>query len=187
MDPIAVMMDEHRFIEGVLNAAEGYAVSLEKGDAPSKDDLGRIVRFIREFADARHHGKEEDILFAALIENGFSREFGPVAVMLDDHDQARRLTAQLAGFAATPGIWTEAQRANAARVLRGYAELLRGHIWKEDNVLYPASKESLPSQVQAEVERKCTAFDEQRRISGEYNKLESLGKDLIQRYGGTVV
>ncbi|MBK9032944.1 MAG: tetratricopeptide repeat protein [Myxococcales bacterium] len=38
----------------------------------------------------RHHGKEEDLLFEAMVEHGFSREQGPLAVMLHEHGSAGR-------------------------------------------------------------------------------------------------
>ena len=40
-------------------------------------ELSRFVRFIREFADVRHHGKEENFLFEAMMAGGFPRDGGP--------------------------------------------------------------------------------------------------------------
>lgn len=70
MDPFATLNDEHRLIERVISALLSYASRIDHGADPA--DLGRFVgSLISGFADARHHGKEEDILFEAMIAAGF--------------------------------------------------------------------------------------------------------------------
>jgi hemerythrin-like domain-containing protein len=51
-----------------------------------------LIEFFRSYADRTHHGKEEDLLFPAMIEKGFSREQGPIHCMLADHEHNRALT-----------------------------------------------------------------------------------------------
>src|SRR5680860_1354935 len=62
---------------------------LEAGDPVEADDVQAAIDFIREYADRSHHAKEEDLLFPAMGEAGFPPEGGPVAVMLDEHDEGR--------------------------------------------------------------------------------------------------
>jgi hypothetical protein len=52
MDPIRVLMTEHRFIERFLDAARGCAARLADpaGSAPPRIDLARIAAFIRAYA-----------------------------------------------------------------------------------------------------------------------------------------
>jgi hemerythrin-like domain-containing protein len=185
MDPITLLMNEHRRIERVLDAVRGYAAGLRAdGAAPPRADLAGLVEFIREYADALHHGKEEAILFAAMCRHGFSADGGPIAVMLAEHDEGRRHVAAMAEIAGATGDWTAEERARAARALEGYAALLAPHIMKEDQILYPMARHHLPEEAYAEVERACARFESSRLEDGSIERLRALGDRLVSAYAG---
>ncbi len=131
--PILDLMADHRRIEAVMNALER---ELAAGGAFPAEFIGRALTFFTEYADHFHHYKEEEHLFPALAAAGVPVDGGPIGVMLQDHAMGRSL------LAAVRSSLDEAGRGNAAaqREVRGYAlqylELLRQHIWKEDNVLF---------------------------------------------------
>ncbi len=94
------------------------------------------LAFFRLFADACHHGQEEDVLFVELVDRGMPREVGPIAVMLAEHDQGRALVramiaAQQKAIGGDADGWADLERA-----ARDYVSLLRRHIMKEDGVLF---------------------------------------------------
>jgi hemerythrin-like domain-containing protein len=95
-----------------------------------------VVNLIRNFADGLHHAKEENLLFPLLCEKGFSPEMGPVAVMLNEHEQGRNFVR-----AALEGI-EEFKNGNYGELqtiyenLGNYASLLQSHINKENNILF---------------------------------------------------
>lgn len=182
MDAISLLMEEHQLILRVLNALDAFASEVARG-AEDKAELGRFVRFIREFADARHHGKEEDILFEAMVAAGFPRESGPIAVMLMDHQAGRARLAAMAEKAGQPGPWTDRDRAVVADAARGYAELLRGHIMKEDRILYPMAQQRLHEEALEKVHRDCAAFEETQVAAGG-DSLKDLARDLEVRHAG---
>lgn len=159
MDPIATLMNEHRTIERVLDALDAWTARVVAERVDDRPGLARYARFLREFADARHHGKEEDLLFAAMVEHGFSRAHGPLAVMLHEHGLGRALTATLGQLAAQLGPWTDGDRAELERAVGGYGELLRQHIDKEDQVLYPMAQARLPAAVMAGLAQRFVAVD----------------------------
>lgn len=184
MDPIVLLMNEHRRIERFLEAVRGLAARLRAADPPPpKSDLSDAAEFIRGFADALHHGKEEEILFETMCRHGFSERSGPVAVMLVDHTEGRSYVAVMREVAAAPGDWTAEDRARAARALDDYAALLTGHILKEDQVLYPMARHHLPGDAFAEVARRCDEFEASQRAGGEVDRLVALGDRLITTYG----
>ncbi len=87
----------------MLGSLETYAVEV-RGGAPAQGEvIGDFARFLRGFADGCHHGKEEDILFQRLIERGFPREAGPLAVMYHEHEVGRSHVRALMEVAACPG------------------------------------------------------------------------------------
>src|SRR5512138_1468732 len=99
MDAIETLMSEHRTIERGIDALAAFADEARRQSTDDKQELARFVEFIRQFADARHHGKEEDILFKAMVEAGFPSQGGPIAVMLQEHDVGRAFVKRLADLA----------------------------------------------------------------------------------------
>jgi len=144
-DPIQILMDEHRVIEKVLDALEA-AADLE---VPA-EFYDRALDFCTEFADACHHSKEEDRLFPLLEERGIPRKGGPVGVMCDEHVQGRSYIAQMREAAAA-GEYDRVRRASLL-----YVGLLRDHIQKEDNVLFPMARDVLGSE---DIERLGAEFE----------------------------
>ena len=134
--PTTVLREEHLVILKVLDALERV---LNKGSALSTQNvetLAKYVSFFQLFADACHHGKEEDLLFPELEARGIPREGGPIGVMLAEHEQGRGFVRQMRE--ALPGARAGEAAAVDALVSAGrdYIDLLRQHIDKENNVLF---------------------------------------------------
>ncbi len=185
MDAIETLMTEHRIIEQVIDSLVSFADEVRRkgggGDA-ERAELGRFVTFIREFADACHHGKEEDILFAAMVEAGFPRQGGPIAVMLMEHDQGRAHTSALAALAEQAAPWTSENRQAIFEHAAGYGALLRQHIHKEDAILYPMAEQHLSPERLGAVNDACERYEEQKTGSGEHERLHRLATELIARH-----
>lgn len=143
MEPIEELEAEHRTIERVIAALESYARALHAGDRPPPADLDRLAGWFADYADAEHHGKEEDILFAEVDRHGLAVDDGPLDAMFEQHREARRLVAALRDAAAA-GAWDDARAERAARIALDYAGLLRGHIHTEDHAVYPLCRRHLP-------------------------------------------
>jgi hemerythrin-like domain-containing protein len=124
--PIARLLDDHRVILRALDLLEAAAARPPAG-APPRAWWDELIAWLRAFADANHHGKEERCLFPALAKAGVPSEAGPVAVMLEEHDRGRRLLQTM----------ESGEGAERARAARDYVWLLREHIDKENGVLFP--------------------------------------------------
>ena len=144
-----VMSDEHQLILRMITLVEKNTALMEKGRFSDWTFFLDAVDFIRNYADRFHHAKEEDVLFIELIRNGMPEKNSPIEAMHMEHDQGR---------AYVRGIEAAAQRAlkgEAGQVpiiaenAKGYAELLRGHIDKEDTILYPLAERVLPEAVRS--------------------------------------
>jgi len=145
-DPIQVLMDEHRVIERVLGALE----IASKAELPV-GFYERAIDFIATFADAQHHGKEEERLFPALEQKGMPRQGGPIGVMCDEHVIGRNHVARMREMAAAGDL--DGLRAESL----DYASLLRQHIRKEDEVLFVMARQFLTPDDMGRLER---SFDE---------------------------
>jgi hemerythrin-like domain-containing protein len=126
-----ILMDEHRVIEQVLDCLEKLADRCEAGEKLDRTSALEALDFFRHFADRCHHAKEEGHLFPLLEARGLARVGGPTGVMLHEHEEGRRLVAAMAGA-------VEGDSPNAfARLARAYVGLLREHVRKEDQCLFP--------------------------------------------------
>lgn len=139
-----ILMQEHRVIEKVLTSLETAVNRLSTGQTIPMDFFLMVADFIKNFADGCHHRKEEGILFVALAANGMSQETAPVSIMLEDHEEGRRLTrAMLTGVEQVQAGDTTALSQVTQNAL-DYIALLREHIQKEDSVLFPLADDIIP-------------------------------------------
>ena len=175
---IEVLMNEHRLIEQVLGSLETFTSAVEGGLAPERAVLSDYGDFLRGFADACHHGKEEDILFQRMTERGFSRESGPVAVMLHEHRVGRGHVAVLreagGGIGPLAAMETQLVLENAG----AFIPLLRVHILKEDRILYPMAVRLLTGPELDAMETDFEAFEARMRADGSYDRLRGLADRL---------
>jgi hemerythrin-like domain-containing protein len=135
MRAVETLMQEHRVIERGLAVLERMGRKLAAGEHIPADRVEGLLDFFRDFADGCHHAKEEGSLFPALEARGVPRAGGPVGVMLAEHEEGRsyqrRLRQELGRLGADAGAG-----ARFAEIAAGYANLLRQHILKEDQVLF---------------------------------------------------
>lgn len=176
--PIAILKNEHRLIETVLGSLETCALEVD-GGLPLERAVARdYAEFLRGFADAWHHGKEEDILFRRLVENGFPAETGPVAVMLSEHQQGRALVGEIHAVGSGDGAIATADRLAFLSSARAYAPFLRQHIQKEDNILYPMAERLLTAAQFDAMLSDFEAFEKGAGADGTRDRLETLAERL---------
>jgi hemerythrin-like domain-containing protein len=156
MTPTQTLNHEHKVILLVVDAAEREGVKVEGGGAVDTERIESMLSFFREFADACHHAKEERHLFPAMNAKGIPLEAGPIAVMLHEHDQGRAFLRALDQALARVKAGEEGAAEAVAGALLGYAGLLRAHISKEDNVLFPMADRILSP---ADQEALAAAFE----------------------------
>jgi hemerythrin-like domain-containing protein len=143
-DVTKVMVEEHKLILRMIALVEENANRLEAGRFHDWRFFLDAVDFIRNYADRFHHAKEEDVLFKVLVANGMPEQNSPVAAMLMAHDQGREFVRGMEKGAMQALAGDGNPAAEIVRNARGYIALLRDHIDKEDNILYPLAERVLP-------------------------------------------
>ena len=178
-----VLRSEHEIILDVLGAVESISRKAKLGEVLDLQSAREALEFLRGFADRCHHGKEEQLFFPALAARGLPREVGPLAVMGSEHDQGRALLARMAEALANaahsePGAATRFGEAGEA-----YVTLMRGHIEKENGVLFPMGDGMLSEPEQAALLAGFESFEHEDMGAGAHQRFLDSAAGLCQRLG----
>jgi hemerythrin-like domain-containing protein len=183
MNPISELTAEHRAIESALAILADISPAIGLPERPEAlPDAARLVEFFSTFADACHHGKEEGFLFPALEQIGVSRKAGPIGVMLAEHDLGRRYLAAMRDNLSKMNAGRLAAAADFRKNAAQYIDLLRQHIYKEDQVLFKIAAQSLSQEMLAGI---CIDFErlEREKIgSGKHEAYHRLLGELREKY-----
>jgi len=170
MTPTEILRHEHKIILMVLDAVEREANLMRDTGKVNRDRLEKIIEFVRNFADRCHHAKEENQLFVKMGERGLPKEGGPIG-LIREHEEGRRLIKAVADAIPQAAQGDAKAIAAISENLMGYVNLLRAHIHKEDNILYPMADRFLTP---ADQKSLAEAFE---RIEA-----EEIGEGVHERY-----
>ena len=127
MKATQVLRDEHEGILAMLAVVETAAKRLERGKEIPSDLMTNAVGFFR-----------------------------PIGVMLAEHDQGRAFVRSMGDAADKYARGDKTAAPALAQSTLGYVNLLRQHIAKENNVLFPMADQVLAN---AEQDKLCAAFE----------------------------
>jgi hemerythrin-like domain-containing protein len=179
---IDVLMNEHRLIEKVMNALEVFTRSATSGQPVDREPLRQFVEFFRNFADKCHHGKEEDLLFASLMDHGLPREQGPLAVMFFEHGEGRAQVKALEEIGMGCGPLSAEETERLVQNAHAYVSLLRNHILKEDRILYPMAQQAIPVEEMEKLADQFNEFEDKAMGKGAHEEYHRLADALTAAY-----
>ncbi len=130
------LKEEHEGIKIILSVMEKISGELGKGKELNADHFAKIIEFLKGFADKCHHGKEEDILFPAMINQGVPKKGGPIAVMLMEHQMGRGYIKSMSDAFDDYKSGNKNAIKEIISNMMSYVNLLRSHIEKENNILF---------------------------------------------------
>ena len=151
MHATQILMEEHEIILRVLSALQEAADRLAREEQMRPAFFLNSALFIKNFADGCHHKKEEGILFVAMNPSGKPTQGGPIGIMLAEHEKGRQFTQEMRSAAQ---MWEKGDNFAQGAVVHnalGYVALLRQHIHKEDNILFPMADQVIPPAQQEKV------------------------------------
>ena len=150
-DITQALVNEHRLILRMIALLERNAPRTADGTYTNWQFYLDGVDFIRNYADSFHHAKEEDVLFAALVKNGMPREHSPVAAMMMEHEQGRAFVKAMESATLEALNGQSGREQIIADNSLAYAALLREHISKENEVLYPLAERVIPDTMRDDI------------------------------------
>jgi hemerythrin-like domain-containing protein len=150
--PTAQLVAEHDRILVLLDVLDRLTEATEAADLPADaplDDIARAIEAVRDYADGCHHGKEEALLFPAMEAAGVPRQGGPIGCMLSEHEQGRASVADMADALGDLRAGDASAAEAFATAATDYVNLLRHHIHKENQVLFPMGESVLSDEERA--------------------------------------
>jgi hemerythrin-like domain-containing protein len=144
------LKDEHEGVMLMLRILGEVSRKLQLEKPIETEHFQSILEFFRVFVDQCHHGKEEELLFPALMHVGIPQD-GPIAAMLFEHEMGRKyIRVMMEAFERY-----KMNDASAASVIAqnamDYIELLTDHIDKENNILFAMADDRLSEKAQEEL------------------------------------
>jgi hemerythrin-like domain-containing protein len=178
MKATQILSEEHQVVLRVLDALESAAGAAGQGKPVQPEFFLGAADFIKGFADGCHHRKEENVLFKAMADHGVPVQGGPIGVMLHEHELGRQFTRDMRQAAQSWQAGDAAGRQAAAQAALGYTALLRQHIAKEDNVLFPMADRAIPAGQQAQVAEDFERVEHEETGEGIHEKYLALAESL---------
>jgi len=153
------LLQDHRAIEQMLGAIGVMCANMEAGRGINTEHLRIAMEWIRDFKGGWHLTREENILFPALINAG-AKQHCTVGETLDEHKREREQFMYMAKAAAN--LRTERSDANKSfcRYSKEYINLIRVHISREEEELYPLADKLLDESKQKEIRLSCQKLEE---------------------------
>lgn len=161
MEPIGLLMLEHRVIEKMVNALS-IELARERLEKNVNFPLLEIaIDFFRTYADRCHHGKEEDILFRELSKKTLSDEHTRIMkALIEEHGYARKTVTSLSN---AKEMFSQGY-ANALDEITTTLERLSvfypNHIEKEDKQFFHQCMEYFTEQERESMLQEFHSFDE---------------------------
>ena len=173
----ADLMNDHNAILSALDVFTNILDEFTNENSTNLDELLDFIDFLREFADKCHHGKEEGILFPAMVAAGVPDRGGPIGVMMAEHIQGRGYIHSMLEALEEPEDYAGFEKAG-----RAYIELLRVHIQKENNVLFPMADKVISADQMDVIALAFEVHEEKVIGHGRHEELHALLNGLKKKY-----
>jgi hemerythrin-like domain-containing protein len=181
-DAIDILIDEHQLIQRVLGSLETFAETMSGEPENDRTTLGVFADFFHEYVDLCHHGKEEGYLFVRMKAYGFSTQAGPISAMLSEQGEGRDHLNALAEIARGSGPLSARERTLVKGHALGYILRIQSHMKREDDILFPVARHSLPPFALQELSAEFQNFDRNVLTIAVRDKLLRTARQLEARY-----
>ncbi len=178
MTPAEQLKEEHEGITLMLKILEKVCAKMEAKEKVDQGQLERIVEFFEIFVDQCHHGKEEDLLFPAII----PMEGKLIGILLGEHSQGRSYVRAMGyGLTQMKKVGGDAGTEYAVNAQK-YIALMTQHIQKENNVLFPMLDSLLAKKKQRELVGGFEDLERKKIGEGTHEKFHKLLFELKEIY-----
>jgi DUF438 domain-containing protein len=137
---VSTLVSEHESILCFLDTLETVNKAVQKMDGfdSERDEFRKLANIAEHLVAAElHHQREEEILFPELESRGIN---GPPMIMRAEHTQLRQYKQQLKQLSENAAhLDFDELKQRLDKIVEFIVPTLREHIFKENNILYPAA------------------------------------------------
>ena len=173
-----LLRKDHTHLLDALHILGEMAALAERSQIVDQKDVEELLSFLKGFGDRHHQGKEESVLFPALLNDRAQKNYHALCALVFQHNRERSLVE---------GLW----ESMATKHTKDFVflatrlnEILRSHIKEEEEVLFPLVDASLSRVEDVSVASEMQAYDkvwQETQLSAQLGKLG----DLKAKYLGT--
>lgn len=156
--PIDVLLGEHRTILQVLDEVERESRRVENAAVLRESFWRDLLHFCDEFDGNLHHHKEEQLLFPALERAGLAHGSGPTAVLRDEHLRSHFWRTRI------EQALVARDRARLSAAAGSYLDLVRAHVLKENQILFPLARRLLSADEMESLHREFRLYAADQRV-----------------------
>ena len=176
-EPSGQLKKEHDITLKMLDAARQEAAMIRQTGSLNAQRILNMYDFFSNFVDKCHHAKEERFYFpAAKFYDGRTIE-NLVAELVNEHNYGRTLLQEVAYMLEQKPT---ADPALVADRLDRYAEMIRAHIGKENQILYHKADLRLPVAEKAGMMEGFTRVEKQELGEGFHDKYHALAMEILK-------
>lgn len=183
MNSIKLMVEEHDYILRMLKIVRKACYGILQGKEICYEDFYKMVEFIKNYADAHHHGKEEKFLFKEMQSN-----LGKVGInlithgMLVEHDYGRMYMSDLIEALKHVKDGDEESKLDVISNAISYTHLLMRHIAKENDGVYKFGEKNLSQEILDDINSKTEVFEQKAEELGTQKYYIGLLENLESKY-----
>ena len=150
MKPTENLSKEHNDILELLAIMSRISKNILSNKVFYTSDIEEIIDFLKHFIEKSHHKKEE-VFYPILTVADIPNDKEELSVMLYEHVLAHNYLKDISSCIMNCKIGNSFSQELLAESMMKYVVLLRGHIKKEENIIFPMADKVLNKHQQDEV------------------------------------
>lgn len=173
-----LLVEDHGRIVRALNVLEEMAARVQRGQKPNEKDVTAVVEFLMGFGDSHHQGKEELVLFPALLRDRGQKNYRKLCHLVFEHNRQRSLIDGIADSMLTR------KRNDFVYCATQLVKILRTHLKEEDDVLFPLLASTLSPADDERVVLEMKEYDREwqdKELSGMLRSLDNLESKYLRK------
>lgn len=159
MNAIEEMSAEHQIIERVIKSLSVAVATLDQGQRIPGEKLRGVVEFLRDYADQRHHQREEGLFFPLLVRLGVPAGGCPIGGLNNEHEKGRALVSNLEETIPRYEEKCPGTDETLRQILQDLVTLYEKHLWMEDAMVFPLGEKLMSEADQRELKRQFAELD----------------------------
>lgn len=161
MSPTENLKREHEAMYEVLNIMSKIANDIKEKKVFYTTDIDSIVDFLIVFWYNCHNQKEEQVFYPALIRAGIKTDDESIGDISHEHSMGRIYIREMSHSIENCKIGNAFSCERLADNLNNYVNLLRIHIQKEEEILFPKANDTLTEENLREISDQFEVIEEQ--------------------------